>query len=892
MFSEASTDEEDYVQNRCFRCGNTSSVQNCSACKTQGVCLKCRKVDEKCEKHRNRLKLRKKTTVKTTKEKNESYSRNQEVSSEDMIQSPEKVMRSEEMQCPAPSRPNHISSERNYVPSILQEPIFSNPDTIFISDEELPTPVKPQQPIPSEFEVTLTHGEEYERTESTIGLSLSASKPRRVEPHKCLGCHSFFHQLKLHLRSSVMCLGIYKESYQSNDVNDIMRKIKNQRRQNKRDQEKTMGIKRSRQEENRQETDPKKLFQLKISSIYEIFCVFCKTLNGEERLQHNDQDLLQKEGYSKYIHKNGYYICKTCTLIRSNLPGHLSLEEQLEYMDEVYVDEMRKVVGIVHFETEEKVEKIYLPIVGNVEDDIDLDIHEERCARVMVFSKFIDINTQNEAEHDHKILHLLDKNSIDPKVLLNTLFRDFCNKVNKSKYVAQQNQAECAKGMVMNSLLITEKVEESESYLKDFRGTDAYKKHLEECTRWRANQNGHNILQINLEVFTGKLNNLALAKLLLKAKGIPSIIDDRESPIKLLVPCHENGQQTCNLHDCQNAHQNCLEAALEFFPNGIIPEEYSLLVAKFIKEFVRHYVNHIIKPNTSEYDLKLEFKNEGNVFLTGNLWVTELEESNRNNEEAAEYLILNPVLQRDIFTQTIGPCYVEDGIKICPELNQHLGVEEKTNLREGSLLEAIFCYGRGFQLRWASQSTEIFDIRNYSEESQMFKKQNDCDNEPDEIFFTDKGEAFVRVNSMRKKYTMKPAAVEHLTGGQFTHSYGKYDKRTKCYEEKKQQLVGNDGILGESAIPLLADFDKYPGKTRFLPEMILLSNGEIMKLKSKGSVIKLIGRLDHFGLGVLMEPFKNEDSLKNTYPLPSRSMLEQRLKHLFAFSDYSAEFVF
>ena len=846
-------------------------------------------MDEKCEKHLNRLKLRKKTTVKTTREKNESNQRNQEVSlEEEIFQSHEKEMKSEEMEYPAPSRPNHLTSEGNDVPSILQDPILSNPDT---TDEELPTLVKPQQPILSQSPVTSTLEEEYERTESTGGLSLTASKPRRVEPHECLGCQNFFQHLKKHLRSSKKCLGIYEERYQSNDLDDVMTKIKNQRRQIKRYQQRTMGIKRSRQEENRQEMDPKKVFQLKISSMYEIFCVFCKTLNGEERLQDNDPDLMQKVRDIKYIHKNGYYICKTCTLIRSKLPAHLNFEDQLEYMDEVYMDDIRKVVGLIHFETEETFERTYLPIVGNVDEDIDINLPEDRCARVMLLSNFIDLKAKNEAEHEHKILHLLDKNDIDPKVLLNTLFRDFCNKVNKSRYVAQQNQAECEKGMVVNNILVTEKVEESESFLKDFRGTNAYKKHQEECTRWRANQNGHNILQIHLEVFRGKLTSMALAKLLLKSKDIPSIIDDRESPIKLLVPCHENGQPTCNLLDCPNTHQDCREVALEFFPEGIIPEKHSLLVAKFIKEFVRHYVNHIIKPNTSEYDLKLEFKKEGNVILKGNLWVTELEDSNRNNEKAAENLISNPVLQRDIFTQTIGPCHVEDGIKISPELKQHLGMEEEINLREGSLLEAIMCYGRGFQVRWASQNVETFDIRNYSVDPQLFRKRENCDNEDEEIFFTTEGEAFVRINSMRKKYTKKPLAVEHLTGGQFTYCYGNYNKRTKCFEQKKQELVANNGILGESSIPLLADFEKYPGKTRFLPEMILLSDGEIMKLKSKGSVIRLIGRLDHFGLRVLMEPFENEDALIDEYSLPSRTMLEQRLKQMLEFSDYSDELV-
>ena len=114
--------------------------------------------------------------------------------------------------------------------------------------------------------------------------------------------------------------------------------------------------------------------------------------------------------------------------------------------------------------------------------------------------------------------------------------------------------------------------------MKDFRGTNAYKKHQEECTRWRAKQNGHKILQIHLEVYTGKLTSLALAKLLLKTKDIANIIDDRESSIKLLVPCHEKGQTTCNLRDCQNTHQDCCEVALESFSVGIIPEKYSLLV--------------------------------------------------------------------------------------------------------------------------------------------------------------------------------------------------------------------------------------------------------------------------------------------------------------------------
>ena len=54
----------------------------------------------------------------------------------------------------------------------------------------------------------------------------------------------------------------------------------------------------------------------------------------------------------------------------------------------------------------------------------------------------------------------------------------------------------------------------------------------------------------------------------------------------------------------------------------------------------------------------------------------------------------------------------------------------------------------------------------------------------------------------------------------------------------------------------------------------------------------MIGRLDHFGLHVSMEPFENEVVLINEYSLPSRSMLEQRLNQMFEFSDYSDELCF
>ena len=106
------------------------------------------------------------------------------------------------------------------------------------------------------------------------------------------------------------------------------------------------------------------------------------------------------------------------------------------------------------------------------------------------------------------------------------------------------------------------------------------------------------------------------------------------------------------------------------------------------------------------------------------------------------------------------------------------------------------------------------------------------------------------------------------------------------YEEKKEELRANNGILGETLTPVICDFDKYPDKTRFLPEMILLKNGVIMKIKSGGNVVRMIGSLDHYGLRVLLEPFKNEQDLANEIELPPRAVLEERLKMLFPSGNY------
>ena len=89
----------------------------------------------------------------------------------------------------------------------------------------------------------------------------------------------------------------------------------------------------------------------------------------------------------------------------------------------------------------------------------------------------------------------------------------------------------------------------------------------------------------------------------------------------------------------------------------------------------------------------------------------------------------------------------------------------------------------------------------------------------------------------------------------------------------------------------MADFEKHKGKLKTLPKLILLRNGEVLKLKKSGSILNILGSLNHFGLRVLAEPFSSEEELRNEESLPDRAVLEERLKKIFPFSDYGKELV-
>ena len=106
-------------------------------------------------------------------------------------------------------------------------------------------------------------------------------------------------------------------------------------------------------------------------------------------------------------------------------------------------------------------------------------------------------------------------------------------------------------------------------------------------------------------------------------------------------------------------------------------------------------------------------------------------------------------------------------------------------------------------------------------------------------------------------------------------------------ENLTRQLEGTNGIqMGEQNIPLYTNTEKFPGRLKYLPEFILLSNKKVLKLKKTKNVILTTGELTHFSLRVLCEPFETEEELVDEMDLPSLETLQERLKLMLPFSCY------
>lgn len=293
------------------------------------------------------------------------------------------------------------------------------------------------------------------------------------------------------------------------------------------------------------------------------------------------------------------------------------------------------------------------------------------------------------------------------------LCRDTIERMEESKKILQESTKNMRMGhLVDNVLHLAQQNEEdsSEFYLKDFKGTQEYRKKLNTETYWRKVQNGQNVVKINKKVYSGFLDNDLLAKIMLTMEGIKVIQMGQPDELLLVVPCQTADNVCCNVSKCKETHKTAREAALEIFPNGVIPNDKLFPVSHYVQKYVEILINSHLKRISTNYDLKLVFYRSGEIYLRGNLWIRALERCNLTGATGSQS-DLSTIFQTDEYQLSGG---VEDNSEeesISPELEPLLGQAESASLREASLMEAFFCNGRPFKMRRASQDVQKLDIR-------------------------------------------------------------------------------------------------------------------------------------------------------------------------------------
>ena len=283
--------------------------------------------------------------------------------------------------------------------------------------------------------------------------------------------------------------------------------------------------------------------------------------------------------------------------------------------------------------------------------------------------------------------------------------------------VAKKRMDESARNLKMgfivdNVLQLAPEREEdsSEYYLRDFKGTQAYRKKIETETHWRKTQNGRQLVKMNRRIFSGFLDNAGLAKIMLTLEGIKVSKVELPGEILLVVPCHTGENVWCDVTKCNEVHKTAKEAALEIFPHGIIPEAKMFPVSHYIKKYVDILLDTHLGKISTNYDLKLACHRSGEIFLQGNLWTSKLQRCNLTGETGTQS-DLQTIFKNEDYQLSGGEEDNDEEDTISPELEPLLGQAEKDSLRESSLIEAYFCNGRGLQMRWASQDMQKLDIR-------------------------------------------------------------------------------------------------------------------------------------------------------------------------------------
>ena len=747
-------------------------------------------------------------------------------------------------------------------------------------------------------------------TPSSSGSSKQSSQSQHSSSDslkKCEKCDAKVNFLKNHLDRHSVCARYYMAKMSLDSVKEVMDKInqanKNEKRKQRRRTDRENGYARNRgmdieQQRVRRASDNSYIgcfnkFRKSLENMQNIPCVLCENTfsTGIKKITEENMQirrLLENEErrMEQHCYDGSLWICNNCMKMATTLQGRQNLIECIS--DILNPDhDTSKTISLLRFVTKENLSsEVFFPVIKDEQEfECDWVNLVESPTKAMIPKSFCKL-VSSEDIHVECAQLFANQREVYADLLLSVLYKDTNQKMLSAERAMKKDDFKLG-FVVDNTLHIKEdNTSDDDYFLKDIRGTEAYQNKLVKDNLAKQRQNGKQNLFFDMNVYSPDDIAGDLAKILLQKHNIPVQVSvltgaDGFETDNFLVPCQVETDVHCNVYDCDRIHQSAAQKLKEVHPTGV-PVTELLVVCRYIKEVVESYVNNVIAKQAQDHDLYLVFLRNGKVYLRGNVWVTELNQYNENCVILTDKTVLPQWMSNDAFEllddfrrwELFGEID-----NISEETAEKIDTDHFDCLREGSLLEMIYVSARGLKNHWSSQSVEKVDVR--ENPLQLFRRKRQEGEENEEEFLDTKGQTWVLVLTWRRKYVLKPAPVQHITLGQLSEHYKKLDNRTKNIGQLREELENNNGvILSDRNIPLYTNLDKFPNELKYLPEMILLKNKMILKLKEKTSVIRVTGNLDHCGMAVLCEPFENEDE---EVEMPALEILEQRLKMMYPY---------
>ena len=730
----------------------------------------------------------------------------------------------------------------------------------------------------------------------------------------CKICGYVGKMFKKHLKESEKCAQSYIEEFDLENIEEVMYIInndqKNKNRKEKRRLEKENKNPRDRSRDVEQQrlarealNDVENCFkdmQLSNLDLLKIPCVFCENLftKGMTPVSEGDVELQQMlVNHEERCQQNCYcgknWICTTCGKIKNATNDNI-INSIGKILNENNYD-VQSTVSNLKFENEGENHQVFIPVIRDtlvIEDDLEQLNLDETHTTSMILNNYARLINPGSIEPEAAEV-FFNQSDIEPPLLLNAGYLNIDIKIKKAEIKEKENQNDLKMGKVKNGIVETVEDKDQHRFMKEVRGTGPYQEQKIKDNMAKQKQNGKQNIASNITIHKpGPITDISLASVILRKNNIPvevilDELEDGSERIRNLVNCMED-ESICDIQNCTNQHKSAVQKVNEVYTNGVLPSEVSLL-CRFIKEGVDNLVNKVIRKHSENYDLHLVFDRNGSVFLRGNIWMEELVPFNRSGQNCRE----SPDVPKTYYDMEGTSLKTElEELELVVETDvvsdvtaNHIDPNVLDTIREASILETAYVLGRGLQNHWSSQRVETVDLRLQSGRLQCFRRKRINRDENEEVFRDKDGVGWVKTLTWRRKYELKPDIIKHLLIGQMATHFDLLDNRTRNIEVLKNHLEANAGIkFGTLQIPLITNTEKYQDELQnvsYLPELILLKNGSILKLKKKQKVILPIGDLDNTGLRILCEPYQSEQQLEDEEDLPAISILRDRLKEVF-----------